>query len=661
MCILLVWGFMGLMTSGCGSFIFNGGPTTAQNVFCWKARTGKTAITYYLEHCFPKFAFPLHPQLLVPDTIQIPIEDLRDSRQKPFKTLMSCLRRALTDEALSFWVAKSFVGFTNFPSSLTRERNFIEDFDFDGRFLKFLEDAYTSLNSGNEKDWLKQMSKSKEILSEADGLANKHGLQAILMIDRIDEAWDGSDKSVLFLMALMHACIEISSQATFFRPLLFLRENIFERVRQIDNEFSRLETCVISLDWSKELLLELVERRLNLPFNTRLPLGGETWDYFFESTPTFSSREKVFVYCQERPRDILTYCTFAVESAQAHLRPRVTLEDLEEAKRRFSQSRLKDLGDEYSENYPQIQIVLSRFYGLGKEYTVSGVDALIKKLLVDQEVQRFCQSWIYLYVSPEKFIEILYNVGFWGIRNEAEVEFRSMGVRSTNPPKITGNTRVVVHPSYVDALNLQDAIVADLSHELSLKEEGIIIDFPQEYSMDGYQSKLEQLSVDLKSLEKGRPGQSKFEDIVGEVIRLCFYRSLVNVETKVREVDGTIIRDWVASNVSNAGFWERVRSRYQAVQVIWECKNYDDLKADDFHQAAYYMSRSGGKFVALVFRGDIKNHYFDHIKRISLETDGIVLLITEKDLMVFLRQSLNGKVKEAHIQGIYDKTIRQIS
>lgn len=29
MCILLVWGFMGLMTSGCGSFIFNGGPTTA--------------------------------------------------------------------------------------------------------------------------------------------------------------------------------------------------------------------------------------------------------------------------------------------------------------------------------------------------------------------------------------------------------------------------------------------------------------------------------------------------------------------------------------------------------------------------------------------------------------------------------------------------------
>lgn len=195
--------------------------TRSKCFFVGRRGTGKTAITYYLENCLPKFAFPLHPQLLVPETIQIPIQDLKDSRQKPFKTLMSCVRRALTDEALSFWVGKSLLGYSNFSPSLTRERNFVEDLDFDGRFLRFLEEAYTPLNSGNEKDWLKQMSKSKEILSEADALAGKHGLQAILMIDRIDEAWDGTDKSVLFLMALMHACIEISSQAKFFRPLLF--------------------------------------------------------------------------------------------------------------------------------------------------------------------------------------------------------------------------------------------------------------------------------------------------------------------------------------------------------------------------------------------------------------------------------------------------------
>ena len=86
-------------------------------------------------------------------------------------------------------------------------------------------------------------------------------LRITLLIDRIDEAWDGTDKAVVFLMAMMHACIELNASSKSLRPLLFLRENIFERVRQIDNEFSRLETSVVSLDWTRELLLEVIERR----------------------------------------------------------------------------------------------------------------------------------------------------------------------------------------------------------------------------------------------------------------------------------------------------------------------------------------------------------------------------------------------------------------
>ena len=62
--------------------------------------------------------------------------------------------------------------------------------------------------------------------------------------NRSSDSWDGSDKAVIILMALMHACVELAASVVCVRPLLFLRENIFERVRQIDNEFARLEmTC----------------------------------------------------------------------------------------------------------------------------------------------------------------------------------------------------------------------------------------------------------------------------------------------------------------------------------------------------------------------------------------------------------------------------------
>ena len=73
------------------------------------------------------------------------------------------------------------------------------------------------------------------------------------------------------------------------------------------------------------------------------------------------------------------------------------------------------------------------------------------------------------------------------------------------------------------------------------------------------------------------------------------------------------------------------------------------------------MSDAIGHFVIIVFRGDKKRHYFEHIKRIASESNGIVLLLNEKDIKVFLRQALHGRMRESHIQEAYDQTLRAIS
>lgn len=43
------------------------------------------------------------------------------------------------------------------------------------------------------------------------------------------------------------------------------------------------------------------------------------------------------------------------------------------------------------------------------------------------------------------------------------------------------------------------------------------------------------------------------------------------------------------------------------------------------------------------------------------ENGGLVLLLSERDLRVFLRQSKKGKVSEDHIRDRYDETVRMIS
>ena len=106
-----------------------------------------------------------------------------------------------------------------------------------------------------------------------------------------------------------------------------------------------------------------------------------------------------------------------------------------------------------------------------------------------------------------------------------------------------------------------------------------------------------------------------------------------------------------------------IRNKYGATQIVWECKNYTELKSDDFHQMGYYLNDTLGKFGIIVFRGDeIKNSYFNHLSNLANRNQaGLVMILTQKDLEVFLRQSIKGAFKENHIQDRYDYFIRKIA
>ena len=369
----------------------------------------------------------------------------------------------------------------------------------------------------------------------------------------------------------------------------------------------------------------------------------------------------VFDYCQERPRDILTYCSFALESAQSQKHEIIKIEDLQLARRRFSDSRLKDLGDEYQENYPQIQLVLARFFGLGTEYTINGITSFIKMLISDEEVKHHCAKWIFDYTTPHRFAQLLFNIGFIGIKEGGNITYRSSGAQSPIPPPIGSDARLFIHPSYAEALSLRAILIDKIDPSTTLKMAGLLSDIPESIDLAKYQEQLKSLIDEIKTLPQGDNDSGKYEDIVGEVLRLCFFKALTNVEAQVRDMEGRVIRDWIASNRAKDGFWEMIRSRYDATQVIWECKNFDDLTPSVFHQAEYYLNQRIGYFIVICYRGEFKNHYYGHIKRISSEKNGMVLLLNDKDLLVFLRQALNGKTKEDHIQSIYDTTIRRIS
>lgn len=412
--------------------------------FVGRRGTGKTTITRFME-ANARNVIVVRPEIFSPSTGVLTSEDLRDANQRPFRSLTAAFRRALQDEVLfDYWKQLPSRAIVN--AHVADEVEAYGDFDFDLRALKFIQELASLLPEDRMADWLRVI-KYPKLLGQ--GMGQFPGLTSHpfnLLVDAIDESWDGTELAVSYLAAMMHACVEINSQSQGLRVLMFLRENIFERVRTIDSEFARLETCVVGLDWSREQLLEMVERRLNYPLTAKFALQGETWKTFFEKPEL--AQAMVFDYCQSRPRDVITYCGLAIETAQSHKHEVIAIDDLQAARRRFSDSRLSDLGDEYQENYPQISILLSRFYGLGQRWTLSGIGAFIERLLDDHEITTACSGWVYKYSSAEMLVRLLYDIGFFGFvvrrshGGEAQVTYRSLGPRDTTPPPVDATTDI---------------------------------------------------------------------------------------------------------------------------------------------------------------------------------------------------------------------------
>ncbi len=253
----------------------------------------------------------------------------------------------------------------------------------------------------------------------------------------------------------------------------------------------------------------------------------------------------------------------------------------------------------------------------------------------------------------------MYDIGFFGIKEEDQDEqFRSLGSRAPTLPPIKRTTQVVVHPSYVDALSLQEAVVGELDEESILQTAGIIEALPNQLKLTDYRNQLAALEEELRVLPVGPVYESSFVAIVERIIRLCFYRSLRETKTITDRYDGRDVTSLLTNNQAVGGFWQVMRSRYQSEYVVWECHNLKKLDVKAFDEASYYMGKQMAHVVVVCFRGnETKRLYFEQTRRIYEErTGGILLLCMEKDLRVFIRQAINGKVTDDRLQTIYDAT-----
>ena len=121
-------------------------PNRPKSFFVGRRGTGKTAATFYLQSKNARNTLFLIPQLLSAADEYIPTEWSPDVHQEPFKTLVCGFKRAILDEVLGVWLRQGLFR-PKTASAITREKNEIEQFEFDLRLLNFISEGFGSLGT----------------------------------------------------------------------------------------------------------------------------------------------------------------------------------------------------------------------------------------------------------------------------------------------------------------------------------------------------------------------------------------------------------------------------------------------------------------------------------------------------------------------------------
>ena len=200
----------------------------------------------------------------------------------------------------------------------------------------------------------------------------------IVLLDRLDEEWDGSPRAHKLLVGLLMAAKEINDRFAGppgkrqVRVLLFLRSDIYDALRYDDKDKHR--SSEQHLVWTADTLHELVTRRLP---------PGVTPDALFSVDQMPGTETPPFAYLVERtflrPREVLQFLSECIQRAGPDS-ARISVDDIAEAEAQFSRWKLDDLKQEYAKSLPALAPLLDALHQqLDRFNSIGELEALLSK------------------------------------------------------------------------------------------------------------------------------------------------------------------------------------------------------------------------------------------------------------------------------------------
>ncbi len=174
-------------------------------------------------------------------------------------------------------------------------------------------------------------------------------LGVVVLLDRLDDSWDGSQDSKTLLIGLLRAAKDLNTRYEFnghrgLKVITFLRSDIYPLLRFDDKDKHR--PLEYSTTWTADELEEMIDRRLPNGVTVAEILDP---DKMRQSTAPFAYVvQRTFL----RPREVIQYLTDAKERGQTSS-VYISKDNIKEAELTYSRWKVDDLKQEYSKAIPE--------------------------------------------------------------------------------------------------------------------------------------------------------------------------------------------------------------------------------------------------------------------------------------------------------------------
>jgi hypothetical protein len=482
--------------------------------------------------------------------------------------------------------------------------------------------------------------------------------KAVVMFDGLDEGWVPEVLPTAILGALAFAAADLSDANTGIHVIAFVRDNMFRALAKLDPDFSsHVEGSALRLHWDKNALFHLVAERLRVALNLNVENDTKVWDRFAQrELQGRAGFERCLHHTLYRPRDTLVLLNRTYQYAQKDSRTEIIGDDLDASARAISEDRLEDLFKEYKIVLPGLHLFVDIFRGAPARSTYEKIVSRLEDALRGESFSVAESRDFAILGSGREIFRALYSVGFLGIQSVpgGSYSFCHDGALS-ELTFVQPGTLVAIHPCFWRALDIvpEDEAVEVLTEAFDETLGQGAIDVG-----DIRTKRLGRVVEGLRDIQTGLDGARQFEDWVLSAVQILFSGDLVNIEFHPNPA-GLQRRDVVATINAAGGFWKRVLDDYGSRQVLFEAKNYAELKPDDYRQVLDYSGGPYGKFVVIVYRTE--NEGADENERQRLKEmylkHGVLIFLLPATVVSRCISKLRSKQRDEYWQKLLAKRL----